>query len=161
MTAKMRNAMSEDEQLSRSDEYRIMDYPFHFMSSIRKRNFELMTKALRPYELNPKEWRILASLNEHGTQSVTELADIALLERTRASRIVDKLFHVGMVERLTNESDKRYALVNLTSKGKNKYKEVSHIVAGLHSRILTDVTQEEYDIFMRVLKRMKMNSLGI
>src|SRR5262245_52791873 len=104
--------------------YHIVEFPLHFMAAVQRRNQQNMATALRPMGVDPQEWRILATLRERDRQSISELAEIAVLERTRASRIVDSMVERGLVQRFVDNGDRRYALVGLTPAGREKYQEI-------------------------------------
>ncbi len=138
--------------------YRLSDFPLHYMATIKRKNLQYMTMALRPFDVNPQEWRILASLRERDRQAVSELADIAVLERTRASRIVDSLVERGLVLRSADNGDKRFALVGLTDAGRARYEKIVPVVRRIHGHLISGISDQDFSTLMLCLRKMKENA---
>jgi len=64
------------------------------------------------------EWRVLACLVDAESMMSTKLADFALMEQSRMSRIIDQMASQDLVERIADTRDKRRVKVRLTSAGK-------------------------------------------
>ena len=143
---------------ARVDIYRATDYPLHYFASIQRRNFENISRALRPHGVTPQEWRILVALSERDGQSVSELAEMSVVERTRASRIVDAMEQRGLVRKRVHGADRRMTIVELTAAGRAKFREVLPVVRKVHGYLMHGLSQSEFDALMKTLRKMKDNA---
>lgn len=67
--------------------------------------------------LRVPEWRVLACLGDRDGQMITRLADIALVEQSHLTRIIDQMVSRGLLVRRDDEEDKRRVRIYLTEKG--------------------------------------------
>ena len=64
------------------------------------------------------EWRVLACLHDGDGAMITSLTAYAMVEQSRLTRIIDRMCARGLVERRTDDADKRRVRVFLTDEGK-------------------------------------------
>jgi DNA-binding MarR family transcriptional regulator len=147
-----------EDQSAEADIYRVTDFPLHYMASIQRRNFESMRRALRPHGVTPQEWRILATLAERDGQGVSELAEIAVVERTRTSRIVDGMEQRGLVRKEAHGADRRITIIVLTEAGRAKLREILPIVRKVHGYLWHGLSRTEFDALMKALRKIKDNA---
>lgn len=77
-------------------------------------------------DLTMAQMKALFSLSEHGPQSISGLAETLAIGNSAASLLVDRLVHLGYVERAEDVVDRRRTLARLNSRGE-------HLVAQLHA----------------------------
>ena len=147
-----------DDEPAGADIYRATDYPLHYLASIQRRNFENMSRALRPHGVTPQEWRFLAVLSERDGQGVSELAEMSVVERTRTSRIVDAMEKRGLVRKRVYGADRRMTIIELTAAGRAKFREVLPVVRKVHGYLMHGLSQSEFDALMKTLRKMKDNA---
>ena len=75
-------------------------------------------EVVRSKGVRVPEWRVMACLNDQDGLMVTRLAEYALLEQSRLTRVIDQMDIKGLVTRNTGTDDRRKVTVHLTSKGK-------------------------------------------
>ncbi len=73
---------------------------------------------VREQGLRVPEWRILACLCDEDGQMVTQLAQLALMEQSHLTKIVDQMATKGLVKRRSDERDRRRVRVYLTAAGR-------------------------------------------
>ncbi|MHA7885507.1 MarR family winged helix-turn-helix transcriptional regulator [Nitratireductor rhodophyticola] len=73
---------------------------------------------VREQGLRVPEWRILACLCDEDGQMVTQLAQLALMEQSHLTKIVDHMALKGLVKRRSDERDRRRVRVFLTPAGR-------------------------------------------
>lgn len=73
---------------------------------------------VRDRGLRVPEWRVLATLIDREGAMITRLADIALIEQSRLTRIIDQMDNRGLVRRKSDSTDRRRVRVFLTVKGR-------------------------------------------
>jgi DNA-binding MarR family transcriptional regulator len=117
-----------------------------------------MRRALRPHGVTPQEWRILAALAERDGQGVSELAEIAVVERTRTSRIVDGMEQRGLVRKQVHGADRRMTIIVLPEAGRAKLREILPIVRKVRGYLWHGLSQSEFDALMKALRKIKDNA---
>ena len=73
---------------------------------------------VREQGLRVPEWRILACLCDEDGQMVTQLAQLALMEQSHLTKIVDHMALKALVKRRSDERDRRRVRVFLTPAGR-------------------------------------------
>lgn len=75
-------------------------------------------KLARRYGLTRAQWAVLAKLERTEGQKQAELADIMEMAPISLTRLIDKLCNCGMVERRSDDSDRRVNRLYLTDKAR-------------------------------------------
>jgi DNA-binding MarR family transcriptional regulator len=86
-------------------------------------------------KLTPTQLRALGALADAASVRIGELAEHVGIDETTATRLVDRLEHMGLVERRDAIGDRRATLVVLTRSGKT----VSAEIAAQRQRFFADV----------------------
>ena len=71
----------------------------------------------RPGELSYAQYGLLFGLAEHGQLTTTELASFAEVAPSTATKMLDRLVEIELVQRARSELDRRVVLVALTARG--------------------------------------------
>ena len=72
---------------------------------------------VRDYGLRVPEWRVIACLYDQNGLMTTKLAENALIEQSRLTRILDQMDQKDWVERRIDPEDRRRVRVHLTEMG--------------------------------------------
>jgi len=87
-----------------------------------------------------------------GEMSLVDLANSLGLDASTLSRTIQGLVLIGLIERRTNEKDRRYVVISLSEQGRKVYEEIDGVynafLAGVferlpadrHDRILEDIS---------------------
>lgn len=73
-------------------------------------------KLAREYGLTRAQWAVLAKLERTQGQKQAELADVMEMAPISLTRLIDKLCECGLVERRSDDSDRRIKRLYLTEK---------------------------------------------
>lgn len=139
--------------------YRMADHPIHYLASIQRQHQHNINRMLRPYGATAQIWRVLAILAEYGECTISHLADMAVLDRTALGRLLKTMEQRDLIHRVTGaEEDKRSTLISLNEPGKALYEQVVPKVLNLLDLLAEGVAPEDYDVLMKVLRRMKSNT---
>ena len=112
---------------------------------------------LKEYGITINSWRLLASLYQHGTLHVGELADASSIEMWTVSRMVTRMDKEGLVTRQREAKDARSVRVALTDRG-NKLVEDLIPHAMEHEAIPLDgFSAEETRLLQDMLERLYQN----
>ncbi len=74
--------------------------------------------SLQKVGVQISEWRVLAVLADHGSSSVQEVANVALLPQPTASHACRRLENEGLISRIENDRDRRRKMLSLTDDGR-------------------------------------------
>ncbi len=142
-------------------EYISENYPTTLLRAVYVRNYTRIKEVLRPFKITPSQWRVLANLNEYDGQNVNSLAERSYTDRTNLSRSVAVMESEGLVVRRRENKDQRNILVFLTEKGHTKFTDVLPSVLDDIDFVLEGLSDNEIEIFMKLLRKIKNNSFRI
>ena len=146
---------------NRNSEYISENYPTTLFRAIYVRNYARIKEILRPFNVTPSQWRVLANLKEYDGQNVNSLAERSYTDRTNLSRSVAIMEREGLVVRRRENKDQRNILVFLTEKGQAKFTEVLPSILQDIDFVLEGLTDNEIKIFLELLRKIKNNSYRI
>ena len=90
-----------------------------------------------------------------------ELARDICLNKSTVARAMTQMEEAGLVKRESNPLDKRQILVYPTEKALELLPKISDIAESWNSLISKDVSEEEMEIFKRVLSKIEKNASGV
>jgi DNA-binding MarR family transcriptional regulator len=93
--------------------------------------------------LTLNHWRVLAALQHHEPQLVTELARVTVTDRTTLSRLLTVMVERGLLRRDPRANDARYIDVSLTPAGRALFEELRPVALGKADEVLRGLTAEE------------------
>lgn len=105
----------------------------------------------------PLTWYdVLLELNAAPGRRLTmgELGELAVVSRTRATRVVDELAAAWLVERLPHPDDGRSTLVALTAEGRRRFRRAAPIYVRGIERHFTRHLGPDADAVARALERV-------
>jgi DNA-binding MarR family transcriptional regulator len=103
-------------------------------------------------------WRALSALRHKDGQTIGELAQLTVLDRSSLGRLLDEMARGRLVEREPLPDDRRALLVSLSTKGRRTF-DAALAVAQRHYRdVFKGVTPDEFDTLMRILRQIKTNT---
>ena len=138
--------------------YRITDYPMHYFAAIQRQNQLNLARALREYGLSVPMWRALAALHQKDGQTIGEIAQLSVLDRSSLGRLLDDMAKEGLVEREPLPDDRRALSIKLSAMGRKKFEASRPLVLRHYRNVLKGVSPEEFETLMRVLRRIKANT---
>ena len=114
-----------------------------------------LAQELRDFGLRVPEWRVLASLCARRRCSMSELADLATIDRTTLTRTVDRMESAGWVTRLNDASDLRVTRLAPTAGGERLFARIRPTVERLNRVAVEGLPPGAVDTLRRTLERMK------
>lgn len=106
------------------DEGFVRDYLLYLLAAASDAASGDFHVRVRARGLRVPEYRVLACLADHDGQMVTQLAQLALMEQTRLSKIIDQMAEKGLVSRRDDRRDRRRVRVFLTNQGRRLAEEL-------------------------------------
>ena len=116
-----------------------------------------LAQELREFGLRVPEWRVLASLCARRRCSMSELADLATIDRTTLTRTVDRMEKAGSVTRLNDATDLRVTRLAPTAGGQRLFERIWPTVERLNQVAVEGLPSGAVDMLRWTLERMKTN----
>jgi DNA-binding MarR family transcriptional regulator len=114
-----------------------------------------MAEALRPEDLTPLQYAVVAYLRDEPHIDQKGLAARLAVDRTNAGLLVDQLEDRGIVQRLPNPDDRRVWLLRLTPLGDTLFARLAPIVRAVQTNILERaLTRKEANTLLDLLVRV-------
>ena len=82
------------------------------MAEVRKRGF------------TARQWRVMGSLWDEDSMTLTELSDIVFCEQSTTTRLVERLVELKLLGKRPEESDRRKSHIFLTDEGRRQIGEL-------------------------------------
>lgn len=137
-----------------------IEAPEYYLAALDRQNRENMNAALRPLGLKVADWRILSCLETIPSLTVSDLSELTVVERSVASRLVDRLIERGYLAKQASSADRRFAEVTLTKSGRRKLTECESVVDDLRAQLFAGLSARDRDQLLRLLKLMRKNALA-
>lgn len=99
------------------------------------------------------EWRLLFVLRQVGPHPSIRLAERSLMDRGTVSKAVRRMEERGLVFRVSDASDARIAIVNLTDSGHALATQISNFMMEREMGLIAQLTDEEWDTWLRVTEK--------
>lgn len=118
---------------------------------------EAYDAALHEVDLNLTEASLLAYVVESGPMKQTLIADHLGIGRAAAGNVIDRLQERSLVERRSDENDRRVWLVAATAAGKELAAEVTAVDIHLRQRLRLGIDRHERQMLASLLIRLQRN----
>ncbi len=137
--------------------FELEKHAFFWMTQVISSRDRRLAEALGAHDLRAPEWRVLATLHARQRCSMSELADLASIERSTLTRIVDRMQHAGWVTRLSDAQDMRVTRLAPTAAGEKLFARVWPAVESLNRAALAGLPDGAPDLLRWTLERMRAN----
>lgn len=132
-------------------------HPFFWLTqAIGARDREL-AQGLRDYGLRVPEWRALAALYARQRCTMSELADLATIDRTTLTRTIDRMEQAGWLARRADAADMRVTRLELSAAGRRMFERIWPEVERLNNLALAGLSAAEIESLRKILGRMRAN----
>lgn len=116
-----------------------------------------LAQGLKEYGLRVPEWRTLAALYARRHCTMSELAELATIDRTTLTRTVDRIQEAGWLSRASDAEDMRVTRLALTAAGKRMFEKIWPEVRELNALALEGLPKSEIERLQKILGRMRAN----
>jgi MarR family transcriptional regulator, organic hydroperoxide resistance regulator len=114
--------------------------------------------------ITARELQVMGSLTGGESVSSSDLAKRNILSPSRMSRIIDRLVHRGLLNRETDEEDRRYSKVSLTHEGEIINSKAMEFKTRCESKIKSRLSEREFAVIQKALHLLSFameNDYGI
>ena len=130
----------------------------HYFAAIQRQNQLNLARSLREFGLSVPMWRALSALHQKDGQTIGEIAQLAVLDRSSLGRLLDEMAKAKLVEREPLPDDRRALAVKLSSHGRRIFEATLPLAQRHYRNVLNGVSAQEFETLMRVLRRIKANT---
>lgn len=132
-------------------------HPFFWLTQTIGSRDRRLAQELKGFGLRVPEWRVLASLYARRRCSMSELADLATIDRTTLTRTVDRMARAGWLTRLSDAKDLRVTRLALTAAGERLFARIWPTVERINRTAVEGLPGGAVDMLRWTLERMKAN----
>lgn len=117
-------------------------------------------KIVKPFEsslkehLSPIQTYSLGILRSHGTMTMTELANKMTMSKQQMTKIINRLFEMGFIERIYDQTDRRIIKIVTTQKSDNFFHEYQKKDIESINCIITKLDKQDADDFKHAVAIM-------
>ena len=102
--------------------------------------------------ISEPECFVLVEIGRKPNISVKELAEILRLDKSGVSRTVEELVQKDYVERKPSTEDRRFVVLNLTLKGKERFEKIENDMYLKFKAVLEQIPEEKREQVVEALK---------
>jgi DNA-binding MarR family transcriptional regulator len=132
-------------------------HSFFWMTQVMACRDRQLAQELRGEGLRVPEWRALASLHAKKSLSMSELSDLASIDRSTLTRTMDRMQKSGWVTRLSDSDDMRVTRLALTASGQRLFARVWPIVERLNIAACAGLPESALGMLRWTLEHMRQN----
>ena len=106
------------------------------------------------FNLTVPEWRVLASVAEHGVASSTLVASSTAMDKVKVSRAAQGLMNKGLLRQGPDPRDGRGRLLRMTRKGTSTHAAAVPMVKVVAETVFDNLTRADISALNRVLDKI-------
>ena len=138
-------------------EFELEQHLFFWLTQVTAARDLQLAPALKAFGLRVPEWRALAALFARRRCTMSELADLAAIDRTTLTRTVDRMQQAGWLTRFADGDDMRVTRLALTAPGEKLFGRILPIVERLNQAAIAGLAPAAVDRLRGTLAHMKTN----
>jgi DNA-binding MarR family transcriptional regulator len=142
---------------AKAQEFRIRDYPLHYLVFVQKHAQTAFARVLRRHGLTNQAWRVLAAMSSGEALTIGQIADLTVFDRSNLGRLLTVMEGDGLVERMSDAVDARAVLVRMTRAGQARYAAARPDILAIYDLLLEGFSPAERDTLLTMLRRLKAN----
>ena len=132
-------------------------HPFFWLTQVIGARDRELAQGLRDYGLRVPEWRALAALYARRNSTMSDLAELATIDRTTLTRTIDRMEEAGWLARVADAADMRVTRLELSAAGRRMFERIWPEVEKLNALALEGISKAEIRDLQRILERVHSN----
>ena len=120
-----------------------------------------MDRRLKNYEVTMSQWSVLKQLWQQEGRSQVELQELLGLDGATVTGLVQRMAHLGLIQRRPDPLDKRVQRVFLTERGQSLEQITAVFDEEVNAHALAGFSADECVFFIRLLTRALQNYEGL
>jgi Transcriptional regulators len=107
--------------------------------------------------ITPEQFAILACLHRQDMVTQKTLCLMTNKDRPNVTRLLDRLEHKQLVQRIEHAYDKRIKLIRITSRGISLHDEINCLLNDMLTNAIQNIDERQFIIFQNVLLSLLKN----
>lgn len=128
-----------------------------YISQIHRKSNVFITRRLSKYGIGSGQYMFLIKLYNQEGINQEALSESLFIDKGTTARAIKRLEEECIIYRIKDETDKRSYNIYLTDKAKNIKSEVFEILEEWENIITLNLSNEEKDEIIRILKKVSTN----
>ena len=125
--------------------------PAYLIRRLQMISTAIMTEAFEGEDMSLSEWAVLTIIENHPDVDQSRLADIVSIDRVNTGRLVDQLELKGLVERLSDERDRRVWKLRCTRAGLQTRKRLLPCALASQGKLLACLAPNDRKSFIELM----------
>ena len=130
---------------------------FFWLTQVMGARDRRLSAELKAFGLRVPEWRALAAIYSRRACTMSELAELASIDRTTLTRTIDRMQQSGWLGRNADGEDMRITRLALTAAGERLFARVWPTVERLNEAALAGLSPAAVERLRATLAQMKTN----
>ncbi len=114
-----------------------------------------------PYGLSVTQWRVMAALGGFAPLTASEVGQRIVMDKVAVSRAVAGLMKRGLIERATDQADRRRASLKLSDLGKAMHAQIVPLAQEYEESLYRALTAKERQTFNSLSDRLFAHAKGL
>lgn len=140
-----------------SPAFQVKRYPFYLLNRLVSRYNRIIDARLRTIKLDIPSWRVLMILGESSPRATQEIADVAVINISTTTRILQRMAAAELVALAPSSKDARVTLVSLAPVGKVQLAKARQTTAPIYEHLVSGLTPDEFEKIIELLGRLHDN----
>ena len=137
--------------------FRSEEFVPYVMRRVTERLSKSLAEALKPFDQTPNAWRVLVALVDRDGASISQLAELTIIDQSTLSRTIDRMEEQRLVKRTAGGPDARVVTVSLTEAGQRAFDEILPVASAQYEWAVRNVPARNMDIVRSTLRQMLDN----
>lgn len=134
-----------------------MDTLGKYISTLYRQNNAYLSKKFSKFEIGPGQYLFLIHLYRNDGINQEALSEMINIDKGTTAKAITKLEQLQFVTRVKDDKDKRTNRIYLTEKALEIKSEFYEILESCESHITANLTKEEIELGLKILKKMSNN----
>ncbi|QJR03078.1 MarR family transcriptional regulator [Sphingobium yanoikuyae] len=140
--------------------FNMEEWPFYWLTRFTGRYLLQMELALKPLGLDIPRWRVLMTLRNRETMSVSEIADHAIVKLPTMTKIVKRMQADNLVHCRQSVADGRVTEVSLTPEGVVAGRKAWEAANRIYERAFEDLSKKDVSTLNKLLRTITRSLAG-
>lgn len=140
--------------------FNMEEWPFYWLTRFTGRYLLQMELALKPLGLDIPRWRVLMTLRNRETMSVSEIADHAIVKLPTMTKIVKRMQADDLVQCRQSAADGRVTEVSLTPEGVVAGRKAWEAANRIYERAFEDLSRKDVSTLNKLLRTITRSLAG-
>ncbi|WP_323779625.1 MarR family winged helix-turn-helix transcriptional regulator [Leisingera sp.] len=132
----------------------LWDRPGYLVRRLHQVHIGLFTQACGELDLTAVQFAILSVLCTDAELDQLSISKLVGIDRTSGADVIKRLVNRGLATRERSKQDRRALIVRITDAGRRTVRDVRPLMEDVQDKMVSPLTDEEYEVFMRALRKM-------